>query len=48
MLNKQRHDYLSDWSELEQEKFRAEQQRMWALIPAEFRARAEHLARGGY
>lgn len=44
----QRHDYFSDWSEQEQEKFKVEQSAMWALIPEQFRAKAERLAKGSY
>lgn len=47
-LNKQRHDYLSDWSPEQQERFKTEQEKLWSLIPEQFRGRAEHLARGGY
>lgn len=46
VLDNQRHIYFSDLPEQEQEKFKAEQDRMWAMIPEEFRARAEKLARG--
>lgn len=48
MLNRQRHDYLSDWSPEQQERFKAEQKHLWSLIPEQFRGRAEHLAKGGY
>jgi hypothetical protein len=46
-LDAQRHDYMSAWTPQEQEKFKAEQEQMWSLIPEEFRAKAERLARGG-
>lgn len=48
MLDRQRHDYFSDWTPAEQERFKSEQEKMWNMIPAEFRERAERLARGGY
>lgn len=46
-LDSQRHEYLSDWTDAERERFKAEQDRLWKLIPEEFRSRAERLARGG-
>lgn len=48
VLDNQRHIYFSDLPAQEQERFKAEQDRMWAMIPEEFRERAERLARGGY
>lgn len=46
VLDQQRHIYFSDLSQQEQEKFKSEQDRMWAMIPPEFRDRAEKMARG--
>lgn len=46
VLDNQRHVYFSDLPQQEQEQFKAEQDKMWGLIPPEFRARAELLARG--
>lgn len=48
LLSTQREEFISDWSEGQREEFERERNRMWALIPEEFRGRAEHLARGGY
>lgn len=45
-LDSQRHDYLSDWTLEEQERFKSQQSAMWALIPAEHRTKAERFARG--
>lgn len=42
----QKQDYFSDWSDSERERFKSEQSSMWSLIPPEFRAKAEALARG--
>jgi hypothetical protein len=47
LLNTQREEYMSDWTPEQQERFKSEQARMWALIPEQFRGRAEHLAKGG-
>jgi DNA-binding MarR family transcriptional regulator len=47
-LDSQRHEYLSDWTDVEREKFKREQGQLWDLIPAEFRQKAERLARGGF
>lgn len=47
-LDTQRQDYFSDWSDAEKERFKTEQSAMWDLIPAQFRQKAERLARGGY
>ena len=47
-LDRQRHDYVSDWSDAERERFNSERDKMWAMIPPEFRERAEQLAKGGY
>lgn len=46
-LDSQRHEYLSDWTDAERERFKAEQGQLWNLIPEQFRAKAERLARGG-
>lgn len=48
MLDNQRHIYFSDLPVQEQEKFKREQEQMWSLIPEQFRAKAERLARGEY
>ena len=48
VLQTQRQDYFSDWSEQDRERFKAEQANLWATIPEKFRAKAERLARGGY
>lgn len=48
VLDSQKHDYFSDWTPQEQERFKMEQDSMWALIPEKFRQKAERLARGGY
>jgi hypothetical protein len=47
LLNTQREEYMSDWSESRQEQFKSEQSHLWNLIPEQFRGRAEHLAKGG-
>lgn len=48
VLDNQRHIYFSDLPVQEQEKFKREQEQMWSLIPEQFRAKAERLARGEY
>lgn len=45
-LDRQRHEYLSDWTPSEQERFKAEQDKLWALIPEQFRSRAQKMATG--
>ncbi len=47
-LDNQKHDYFSDWSDSERQRFKAEQSSLWNLIPEQFRAKAERLAKGGY
>lgn len=46
-FDSQRHEYLSDWTDAERERFKTEQSSLWNLIPEQFRAKAERLARGG-
>jgi hypothetical protein len=46
VLETQGHEYLSDWTESERERFKAQQSQLWALIPEKFRQKAENLARG--
>lgn len=46
ILDAQRHDFFSDWSEQEKEKFKAEQASMWSLIPEHLRGKAARLASG--
>jgi hypothetical protein len=45
-LDAQRHEYFSDWTPQEQERFKSEQSAMWAQIPEHLRAKAERMARG--
>jgi hypothetical protein len=45
-LDAQRHDYFSDWTPQEQERFKSEQSAMWAQIPEHLRGKAERMARG--
>lgn len=45
-LDAQRHEYFSDWTPQEQERFKAEQSAMWAQIPEHLREKAERMARG--
>ena len=47
LLSTQREEFTSDWSESQREEFNRERDRMWGLIPEQFRSRAEHLAKGG-
>jgi hypothetical protein len=48
-MNHQRPEqYLSDWTDAERERFTREQERLWAMIPEQFRLRAEKLAKGGF
>lgn len=46
ILDQQQQLYLSDWTPSEQERFKAEQDKLWALIPEQFRQRAQKMARG--
>lgn len=46
ILDQQQHVYLSDWTPSEQERFKSEQDKLWELIPEQFRSRAEKMARG--
>lgn len=48
ILDSQKHHYFSDLSPDEQDRFKREQERLWATIPAEFRDRAERMAKGGW
>lgn len=45
-LDRQDHVWLSDMSPEEQEKFRAEQNKLWEQIPPHLREKAERMARG--
>lgn len=45
-LDRQRHEYFSDWSRSEQEAFKAQQDAMWAQIPVHLREKAQKMATG--
>lgn len=45
-LDAQRHEYFSDWTPAEQERFTSQQSAMWSLIPPKFAQKARRLARG--
>ncbi len=47
-LDAQRHDYFSDWTSGERERFKAEQASLWSTIPEKFRGKAEKYAKGGH
>jgi hypothetical protein len=46
VLETQGHEYLSDMSDAERERFKNQQSQLWNLIPEKFRQKAENLARG--